>query len=110
MNCALTLPGAGFLTLLSIPGPCEMLQSKVVCVLCILMLTGCVHSEKSSDRPICVTVRHHDGVRHEICDFNGRVELRTLGAVPDKLSARHLQQSLAVALPELEARKKAAGQ
>lgn len=85
-----------------------MLKPKVACILSALLLAGCVHANEAGNPPVCVTVRHHDGVRHEICDFAGRVELRALGAVSTKMSARHMQQSLAVALPELEARKNAA--
>ena len=85
-----------------------MIKLSLACVLPALVTAGCVHSTDSESRPVCVTLRHHDGARHEVCDYGGRVELRILESGKTKISSRQIQQSLTAALPELEARKKAA--
>lgn len=70
-----------------------------------LVLAGCTHAGTEAAAPNCVVVRYENGVRHEVCDVDGRVELRETGTAPAAVSATYLQTSLKAAMPELKARK-----
>jgi hypothetical protein len=70
-----------------------------------LILAGCTHAGPETAASNCVVVRYENGVRHEVCDTDGRVELRETGTAPAAVSAAYLQTSLKAAMPELKARK-----